>query len=126
MEGQKNELHCHLRILRGEDPALVSLLPSAKCVNSKTEQKSAVLSGFLSCPSHPSLPPPPIFGDKEYKDNPGFSIALLLAEYKEWGGAGRGQFALRHSSTAVPHSFPQLPLSLEYQVNWSGDQSPSA
>lgn len=43
MEGQRNELHCHLRNLRREDSALVSLLPSAKCVTRVNgKQKSAV------------------------------------------------------------------------------------
>lgn len=42
-EGQRNELHCHLRNLRRDDLALVSLLPSAKCVNRVNgKQKSAV------------------------------------------------------------------------------------
>lgn len=54
MEEQRNEIHCHLRNLRGEDPALVSLLPSAKmCKQSKrkTKVQSSVVPSPVPFPS---------------------------------------------------------------------------
>lgn len=91
MEEQRNEIHCHLRNLRGEDPALDSLLPSAKmCKQSKrkTKVQSSVVPSPLSCPLLSNC-----LGVKSLGKS-GFSTASLVAEHKELGEAGGGRVSV--------------------------------
>lgn len=75
--GQRNggtkKLHCHLRNLRGEDPALASLLPSAKYVNRVNGKQKCSLSGSLSCSSG--------LEQKEYRGTQGSLFFLFVPHH---------------------------------------------